>query len=110
MESAEHDIFPAYDQQDMEAFAVLMIHRAASRLGLTTGSDMETEMRNRVDQVAPGTSAGIDEIMELYHQWTDGKNRGASEEALRAIRDKIEERRIALSAKINTYQGQKKSN
>lgn len=46
--------FPAYDGQDLSSFTVLMIHCAASRLGLTReGYNQENEMRDRILEIKP---------------------------------------------------------
>lgn len=101
MKSAETDLFPVYDEQDLSAFAILMIHRAASRLMLTTGNDSEQDMRDRLENVKPGLVGAIDEVMDLYREWSKAKSQGATDAQINGLRNEIERRRTAASAMIS---------
>jgi len=102
MDPTLNDIFPTYDSQDLSAFAVLMIHRAASRLGLTgVGHHTEENLRAKVEAMRPGIPSSIDQVMHLYEEWNDAKKGGASLEILQSLQLEIEKRRKRISATIS---------
>lgn len=101
---AEHteDIFPVYDGQDLSAFTVLMVHHAASRLGLIhEGINPEDEMRTRIEEVRPGVPRQIDHVIEAYRDWIDAINQGASTAVREGLQSRTEKLRLELSAAVS---------
>jgi hypothetical protein len=72
MKPTTTDFFPIYDGQDLSAFEILMLHRVESHLGLTEkGTNLEDDMRNRIQAVKPGVLQLLSQVMEAYRDWTE---------------------------------------
>lgn len=97
-----NDIFPAYTDQDLSAFTVLMLHRAASRLGLTQeGTNLESEMRTRIEAVRPSVVSLIDQTMAAYADWAEAKQRNADSAALAHCQERVRALRQQLTNSVS---------
>lgn len=79
-----------------------MVHRAASRLGLTKkDTNLESDMRDSLQKSRPEILKLVDRVMESYRDLVEAINQKASPEVKQALQDRTAQLRAELSAAVS---------